>query len=150
MSRWISDEQVNRAQETGDFSALEANEIPFCMSPDRTYCILVRDHAAWQIEGEGWREGNYAPGQDGEGRCVINFFKCQRGDDTGFWYKTLVPTAVRIVGLRSVDSTCFEVATENASLKAAYSRLDGLMWDLMTGNAQTEDDIEAAFAGIWQ
>ncbi len=52
---------MHNAQSAGDMTSLEESGVQYCMSPDYTYCIVIRDHAAWYIEGEGWRDGNYPP-----------------------------------------------------------------------------------------
>jgi hypothetical protein len=150
MNRWIDNETVEQALVSGDLSSLIESGVQFCMSPDRAYCVLIRDHAAWYVEGEGWRDGNYPPEEDAVGRPALNFFKRQMGDEQGFWFKIFIPNSVTIGGLTSVNEQFCELAVGSYQCRIAYNSLDGLMWDIMTGNAEPEEEIEATFSKIWK
>ncbi|WP_339727782.1 hypothetical protein [uncultured Gimesia sp.] len=149
MSLWIDNEVVNKAQKNGDFSAIIESGVQFCMSPDRKYCILVRDHSAWHVEGEGWRDSNDPPENEESGRQMLNFFKCQIDSEIGIWFKAFIPQDEAIRDIESVDDECCEVIIGSERHRIYYTKIDGLMWDLMTGNAVTEDEIKTTFSKIW-
>lgn len=149
MIRWIDDDSVKYAQATGDLSSLLASGVQFCMSPDRTYCVLIRDHGAWTVEGEGWLDANRPPEDAASGRAMMNFYKRQSGGDQGFWFKIFVPNAVKIHGIVGIDANSCEVATDSGQRRIAYDRLGHLMWEVLTGKPQPEKKIEASFAKLW-
>lgn len=149
MTRWITDEEVAAAQETGDFSALEKLAMPFAMSPDRIYCVLVREHAAWKVENGEWRSGNFPPDEGEPGRATLNFFKKPEDDEPRIWFKTLVPLGCRIERIDDDGAEALLVVSDSEKYRLSYRRIDGVAWELLTGFSQSEDEITAAFAKIW-
>lgn len=115
------------------------------MSPDRHYCVLIRDHASLYIEGKGWRDSNYPPKINETGRAMLNFYKKISDEGPGFWFKVFIPNSVIISGLKDVDGKYCEITTGAEQWQIYYKKLKGLMWDVMTGHAQSEEDIENTF-----
>ena len=72
---WIDDDTVTHALESGDDSNLVRSGVPFCISQDSTYCVLAREHEAWLVPAEGWRDANTPPATDAQGRLALNFYK---------------------------------------------------------------------------
>ena len=149
VSIWIDNQTVNNAQASGDTSLIAEAGAPFCMSGDRTYCILVRTHAAWYVDGEGWRNGNYPPEGDSIGRPMLNFFKRQVGDETGYWFKMFIPKAVVFSAIEDVDGHCCEAMIDSDLHRLTYTDLDRMKWDMITGRAEPEEEIEGKFAKMW-
>lgn len=149
MSLWIDNEAVSKAQVSGNLSAIIKSGVQYCMSPNRKYCILVREHSAWHVEGEGWRDANNPPENEESGRQMLNFFKLQNNSEIGIWFKVFVPQSMIIREIKSVNGECCEVIIGSECHRLSYSRIEDLMWDVMTGNAEQEDEIETTFSKIW-
>ncbi|MDF1699926.1 MAG: hypothetical protein P1V36_02025 [Planctomycetota bacterium] len=148
MTRWIDDAAVRHAQETVDPGALLAAGVPHAMSPDGRYVVLVRDHAAWHIEGEGWRDSNSPPEAGAEGRPVLNFSELPVGDDAGLWFKTLLPASVAQLEFAAVDAEHCLLGTASGTHPLSYRRFGEVMLHVATGNAQSEADLERAFERV--
>ncbi|MEZ4222602.1 MAG: hypothetical protein R3B13_16800 [Polyangiaceae bacterium] len=88
---WIDDDAVRHVMESGDDNDLVRSSVPFCLSLDNTYCVLVREHDAWLDPTDGWRDANATPPLGRHGRLVLNFYKKQLGEEPGLWFKTFVP-----------------------------------------------------------
>jgi hypothetical protein len=148
MADWIDNESVFIALRSGDFSVLRASGYRYCLSQDQRSCVLVREHSAWLVPAEGWRDSNDAP--KGEiGRAVLNFFVTPANGSPGVWFKCFLPLSLEITSLEADTAGNYVLQTRDATYKASFSRIPSLMWKLMTGDAEKENDIEAKFQSIW-
>ena len=150
MANWINNEQVFSALKSGDFILLSASGYRYCVSQDRRSCVLVREHSAWNVRGEGWRDSNIAPSQGETGREVLNFFVTPVNGSPGVWFKCFLPLDLDITALRADAEDNYILQAQGATYKAAFSRIPSLMWELMTGDAEKENDIKTKFRSIWQ
>jgi hypothetical protein len=151
MSRvpWIDDEQVRRALEARDHSALNASGCRYCISSDWKACVVIRRHIAWHIKGEGWRDSNAPPTGNETGRDLLNFFALPHGKDPGIWFKCFLPSKLQATDLRT-EGDCYVLEAETSVFRAPFAGLRRVMWDLMTGHAICEADIASAFKAIWR
>lgn len=149
-SRWVDDDAVWAALRTGDLAALEAAGVLYCMSSSGQHCIVLRQHAAWHLEGQGWRDGNYPADEDAKGRLVVNFFFQPIQGEPGGWFKAFVPASVHPVRLsRTAAGCCTLESVDGIARTISFDRFEEVRWDLMTGNAQEEGDILSRFNEIW-
>lgn len=146
---WVDDDDVEAALKTGNEQPLKESGVRYCLSKDRRYCVLIRVHDAWYTEGDGWRDGNFPPRAGRKGRRALNFYKRQLGDDEGLWFKTLVPESVEIREMQASDEGHLDAVLGTSSRRLTFSRIDDLMWDVITGKGQEEHEIEAAFEMLW-
>ncbi|KEO56496.1 hypothetical protein [Thioclava pacifica] len=151
-TQWLSQSAVSDALERGTEAPFKAAGGLYALSPDRGYAILLRDHAAWATSGVGggaphWRWGDYPPERGATGRPLVNVFKRSGQDAPGYWYGLLVPQALRITELRTIPDSgpAFRLKTDTDDHVIPFHKLDAFMWDAMTGEAQTEEDIVARF-----
>ena len=148
MPVWLEFDTVAEAQQSSDTAPLVAAGILWCMSNDRTYCVRVREHSAWHVEGRGWYYANCSPNTPGSGRPRMNFFKLQRGEEIGFGFRAFVPRKVSLSSLGTIDDDRFEIVTDTGSFPLRFEDLEGLMWSVMTGTGEKEKQIEASFAAM--
>ncbi|MEL7471107.1 MAG: hypothetical protein AAFN27_21825 [Pseudomonadota bacterium] len=149
-SRWLTEESVRaamRAQSTRPFASGSHHH---CLSSESRYAVLVREHAAWVVPESGiqkWRYGNFPPKRPADSREIVNVFKLSSTDGPGYWFKTILPTDVRITDLRTTPNTISEFCLEmdRSTHLISWSDLDKLMWILMTGEAQSQADIVENF-----
>lgn len=149
MAKWIENSVIENALKTKDFLILENAKVPFCLSGDKVYCLLIREHAAWYIAGKGWKDGNYPPDGKGSGRFILNFFKVVTKSKSGFWFKVFIPLSLPILKIEGVNENYCEATFGSKQHRLNYNKIDSLMWDVMTGNAETEEKIELIFAKVW-
>jgi hypothetical protein len=139
MKDWIDNEVVENALKNKSKIDLEKSGVQFCVSDDFKYCILIRRHSAWEIKKEGWRDANEAPKQGETSRWVLNFYK--KGSS---WFKMFVPMKHNITKIESKGKK-FRIITKGETISGIFSSHDNLMWDVMTGNAEKETEIESKF-----
>ena len=142
---WIEDQIVENALKAGDTHIVDEAIVKYCMSNDNTYCVVIREHSAWYVDGDGWNEGNFPPKKGEEGREMLNFYKKQVGDDNGFWFKVFIPSSVKIIELKTISNDKYVIKTDKDQYELNYNDIDGLMWDLMSGTGVEEDEIESNF-----
>ncbi len=147
---WLSAEAISNALCSQNIDRLMGVDHLYNVSPDNTYCILVRDHAAWldpSFDDERWRDGNIPPDAGQFGRTMLNVFKVNRSCDGGYWYKLFVPKVVQITGIANDEgsSTRFTITTNSGTHSILFAKLDGFMRLAITGNAQTEENIHDRF-----
>ncbi len=80
---------------------------------------------------------------------MLNFFKRQVGEESGFWFKVFIPKAVTVGRITGVDKEFCAAMINSERRVLSYTRIDQLMWGCMTGNAESEQDIKAKFEQIW-
>ena len=148
MTVFITGDEVATALEKSTIAPLETAGIPFAVSPDFRFAIYVLNHKAWHIDNEGWRS-MHAPPSDDEGRkklWVIYLPEESGLRSTGF--EVFIPLAEPILSLSS-SAVAFEIQTSKRLGQLSYDRLPGLHWELITGHAQPEKDIEASFSKLF-
>lgn len=145
---WIDNEAVLHALTHDDDSKLVSSGVPFSISEDRIYCVLVREHDAWLVPSGGWREANRPPEPGERGRFVLNFYKVQFGVGFGLWFKTLVPMREGRPNITSAGVGGCTIHGDATELHLKFEGIDRLMFRLMTGHAQPEQAIEDAYALI--
>lgn len=149
-TQWLSQKAVTDALERGTEAPFKAAGGLYALSPNSGYAILLRDHAAWATSGDAaprWRWGDYPPEKGSTGRPLINVVKRSTQDAPGYWYGLMVPQARRITELRAIADTdpAFLLKTDTDDHVISFHKLDAFMWDAMTGEAQTEEDVAARF-----
>lgn len=148
MTLWIEDDVVYDALGSGNDGSLLASGVPFCVSEDRRCCVLVREHSAWLVRGEGWRDANSPPGLGEQGRLVLNFYRAQQDECTGVWFKAFVPIREGLVELALAGESSCTIRGAVHELHLRFDGIDRLMWQLMTGHAQPEEEIERLYSLI--
>lgn len=147
MNIWIENDEIIEALKTKSAQNLINKKAIFCISKDFEHCVLLRKHAAWEISGEGWRDGNYPSKQGGDSRWILNFFYHNHQRQNGFWFKMFVPLNKNIVSLKS-ENEFFKIITDSMVLSLPYSSFEKLMWDVMSGEAEAEKEIEKKFNSL--
>jgi len=141
MHRWIDNELVDEALESGNYSHLAASGVPFAVSKDRRFCIVLRDHASRGVKGGHRLSGNYPPEPGSESRSTLNFYGSPTHDKWGFWFKIHVPSSVTLVSLEDSDLNGFIARTDSSSMFVSYNHIRELNWN--------EEDILNRFDLIW-
>jgi len=146
---WIENSEVENALKSQDFDVFNSRGILFCNSSDYKYCIFIRTHSAWKVSKTGWRDANSSPEEGELGRGMINFAKIQKDDEPGFWFKTFIPLSVEPNLLKCSGNNEYELHATNDIYRANFKDVPSLMWKLMTGSEQSEEDIKERFSVIW-
>ena len=143
MDNWITNEEIIEALKNKDLKAI--SNLNFCVSGNFDTCLFVRQHEAWEIPNEGWRDNNSKPSPDSKTRDVLNFIQLSQDeiiDNT--WFKVFIPEKLGEIQL-STDSNYFQIKHNQGIIKGEFSNVSSLMWDLMSGNAEPEKEIEEKF-----
>lgn len=119
-----------------------------CISKDYNYCLLLQINDTWFIENEGWRDSNSKPKEDRKGRLILNFFCID--DESENWFKIFTPLKFKNYRLKTIDENNYQILTDNGFINGGFKNFDSLMWDLMTGKAESEIEIENKFKLIEQ
>lgn len=138
MEDWIENELIEDALKSKSLINLEKSGLKFCISTDFNYCILARRHHAWETE-KGWREANEAPTDKKLSRWVLNFYKKDSS-----WFKIFAPLKYNIKKIEA-DGEKFKIITETETIIGNFASHDALMWEVLTGNAEKEAEIEKKF-----
>ncbi len=147
MQDWIEDKIVNQALKEESKKEIEKTGVKFCISNDFQYCILVRKHHAWEIEGEGWRDRNLPPELDDTWRWTLNFYHFEKATKNSWWFKMFVPLKYKIVKIEQVDDE-YKIITDLEIIIGKFSSYYILSRNVLTGNAETEEEIERKFLDI--
>lgn len=149
-TEWIENEKV--------FEALEKKSKPFfnklgnqiCFSRNYDYCLLLRNQSAWFIDNQGWRDSNKKPEKNENGRLILNFYKMDKENGQKTWFKIFVPMKfIKDCEVETLDNGKYKITSSNGfELIGKYENFDSLIWDLMTGNAEMETEIENKFNKI--
>ncbi len=114
-----------------------------CVSKDYDYCLLLQVNEAWFIKNEGWRDSNSKPKQDKKGRLILNFFSIENESEN--WFKIFTPLKFESYKLKTVDENSYQIITDDGVINGLFKNFESLMWDLMTGEAELEIEIENKF-----
>ena len=145
---WVSHETVREIQNGADPIELDsANEI-YCMSEDRKYFVLIRNHKAWFVPGNkgGWRDMNGEAGPNHTSRQILNFFSTPSEGNPGIWSKIFLPLSFQVISIKSLDNSYYEINSNTDKKKIKFPKFEELLWEFMTGNAESEEEIERKFA----
>lgn len=143
---WIENEVIfNKLEEKStNFFNKPGNKV--CVSKNYVYCLFLQVNKAWYIENEGWRDSNSKPEKSNSKRLVLNFFKV---DEEGeYWFKIFVPLKLSNCRLLTIDNNTFQLLSDTESIIGQFDAFDSLMWDFMTGEAESETEIEDKFKMI--
>lgn len=144
MSTWVTDDEVIEAMQSKSAELLIDRRIKFCMSDDFQYCVVLKEHAAWQVTDGGWRYGNYPPEENEGGRPVLSFLHSKQLTKAGFVFRAFVPQKHAVTLLENnMDS--YRIKTESEIFEGKYGFLEKLMWDVVLGWAEPEEEIEKKF-----
>lgn len=149
MSGWIENEQVERALKERSVQEIEQADVKFFISDDFSYCVLVRRHSAWEVGDGGWRDANQPPKEGESWRWVLNFYHYSREQEQSSWFKIFVPLKYEVLGMEAAGDS-YSIITVNGAITGKFSSHSSLMWSLMTGNAETEAEIERKFLLVAQ
>jgi hypothetical protein len=97
-----------------------------------------------------WHDANDAPEGDGGSRLMLNFFQASSQDQPGLWFKAFIPLDTPIDSLQARDADHYQMTSSGRRWTGQFSAIPRLMWDLMSGDGQSEQDIARRFALIWQ
>lgn len=143
MNHWIDHQEIENALKKKSISELTKSGVVFCVSDNYEYCILLRKHSAWCVPSEGWRDANEPP-SDNSGRWVLNFYKLNSISKAYDWFKLFVPEKYPLTSINAMGDF-YHLVCDHRTVIGKFSAFDSLMWDLMTGNAETEIEIERKF-----
>ena len=142
-SDWLADEEVRSLLRSGDPAQLrayaEGSPLRAVNDDGDVILVVVRDHRAWFIEGQGWHDANEPPRPGGAARQMLNCFTRDS------WAKLPVPASVRI---RSVawDGEAFVFDTSpGAAIRSTPRQVWLAVQDSVTGRALSEERMEHNF-----
>ena len=147
MSTWISNEAVQNALKNKKILELENSGLIYSISDDFEYCLVIREHNAWQISGEGWLDSNELADDMVNARHVLNFFNYNPINKQESWFKIFVPISFEISKIEK-NKNQYYLITGSRTLVGHFSVHNKLMWSVMTGFAQQEEEIERKFLSI--
>ncbi len=102
------------------------------------FLVVVRDHDAWFIEGQGWHDANAPIDDGGIGRQMINYY------DGKSWSRLPVPSSIRIESV-CWDGEAFVFRTSRGPIRSTARQVWLAVQDSMTGRALSEAEIESNF-----
>lgn len=102
------------------------------------FLVVVRDHDAWFIEGQGWHDANAPVDPGGVGRQMVNYY------DRGSWSKLPVPASIRIESV-AWDGERFVFGTSRGTVHCTPRQVWLAVQDSMTGRGLSEAQIEHNF-----
>ena len=141
-SDWLSNAEIRSMLERGNRQAVLAyvHESPLrAVNADCTFLVMVRDHDAWFLEGQGWHDANRPVGNiDGSCRQMINIY------EGGSWTKMPIPMSVRINSVKR-DSDAFVFTTSRGEIRSPQRYVWLAVHDSMTGRGLSEEEIEHNF-----
>jgi hypothetical protein len=139
-SDWLPNDEVQSLL-SGDPVRLRAfvDESPLrAVNGELDFLVVVRDHDAWFIEGEGWHDANAPVDSGGVGRQMVNYY------DRDSWSKLPVPAAVRIESV-SWDGEAFVFHTTRGPIRSTQRQVWLAVQDSITGRGLSEAEIEHNF-----
>lgn len=143
MNGWIDKEKVIKTLKNKDASLLKAWGGSYCLSSDYKTCLFVQEHSAWIVENQGWRYSNTQPEKNEQTRAMLNIIHLNN-DNNSIWFKMFVPLKSGALELTTMKQY-YVIKSQTESLKGNFDSIKTLMFKVMTGNAQTEIDIESKF-----
>lgn len=145
---WIDNEEIFNSLRDKSNTLFNKLGNQVCVSENFEYCLLIRSHVAWNIENQGWRDSNNKPNEKDNCRLVLNFFKIDRNNGIESWFKIFLPLKHKDYKLITIEKNNYKIVLENNEIIGKFDSFDSLMWDLMTGNAEQENEIENKFNKI--
>lgn len=137
---WLAVGQVQKLL-SGDTTQLQeyVTESPLrAINADLDFLVAVRDHYAWFIEGQGWRDANQPAAEGKISRQAVNYYTRTA------WCKLPVPVSVHIEAV-TWDGDAFVFHTRQGEIRSAARQVRLAVQDSMTGRAQSEEQIEHNF-----
>ena len=147
MRTWISNDVVQNALRSKQVVELEKSGLIYSISDDFEYCLIIGEHNAWQINGEGWRDSNEPPQNNLDARRVLNFFNYNPSKKQESWFKIFIPFKYEISKIEKNKDQYFLI-TASRTLVGHFSTHNQLMWSVVTGLSQQEQEIESKFLSI--
>jgi hypothetical protein len=102
------------------------------------FLVVIRDHDAWFIDGEGWNDANAPVAPGGVGRQVVNYY------DRNSWSKLPVPTSCRIQTV-TYDGMVFLFSTSRGEIRSTPRQVWLAVQDSISGRLLSEEEIEHNF-----
>jgi hypothetical protein len=139
-SDWLSYDEV-RSLLSGDSDRLRAyvDESPLrAVNGALDFLVVVRDHDAWYIDGQGWHDANAPVAPSGVGRQMINYY------DRTSWSKLPVPASDRIHSV-CWDGEAFVFRASRGPIRSTPRQVWLAVQDSITGRALSEFQIEQNF-----
>ncbi len=110
----------------------------WAVNADHDFLVVVRDHDAWFIEGQGWHDANRPVAEDGVGRQMINYY------DRRSWSKLPVPSSLRVDSV-VWDGKEFLFSTSWGEIRCSPRQAWLAVQDSLTGRGLSEEEIEHNF-----
>lgn len=143
MKSWISKSEIINGLIKKDTSVFKHWKGPYCISDDYKTCLFIQKHEAWGNQNEGWRDRNAPPEKSSSGREMINIIHLDQ-DNNSIWFKMFIPLKLKTVSLQ-LKGSLYEISSQVKTYKGEFENLKNLMFKVLSGNAQTEDEIENKF-----
>lgn len=140
----LKDAAAGKAQQLKGFVAQSPLQ---CATPDGAQLIVVRDHDARLVEGEGWTDINRPPKSGGSTRQMINLYQHSAEDGSSSWSKMPVPEARRIQAVEW-DGEHFAFSTAGGTVKCTPLHLKRAVGESISGRGQSEEVIERNFGKL--
>ncbi len=139
---WIDNEEIIEILKNSSENRLLKLGDRVCYSDDFKYCLLVRNHASWEISGKGWRNANYLPENEGNGRLILNFYNYNKEKDKSSWFKIFIPKKYENVRLKNLGNK-YKIIVDNKELIGEFKNHFNFMREFMTGFAESEELLKA-------
>ncbi len=139
-SDWLPYDEM-QALMAGDPDRLRAyaDESPLrAVNDSLDFLVVVRDHDAWFIDGQGWHDANSPVAPGGVGRQMVNYY------DRGSWSKLPVPASVRIESV-IWEGEVFVFRTSGGPIRSTPQQVWLAVQDSMTGRGLSEAEMEHNF-----
>ncbi len=143
MNHWIDNLEIENALKKKSINELAKAGALFCVSDSYEYGVVLRKHSAWHIKSQGWRDANESS-SDNSGRWVLNFYKLNSLSNACDWFKLFVPEDFAITSIRT-EGDFYHLVSEHHTLTGKFDAFDRLIWDVITGHAETEEEIVRKF-----
>jgi hypothetical protein len=143
MNYWIENQEIENALRKKSINELLKVGVLFCLSDSYEYCVVLRRHSAWQVKSQSWRDANEPP-SDNSGRWVLNFYKFNPSAQACSWFKLFVPIEFTITSIHTVEDS-YHLVSNHKTVIGKFDAFDNLMWDILSGNAETEEEILRKF-----
>ena len=145
-NKWIENEKVFEAMKNKSSTFFDELSNWISVSDDYNFSILIRNHKAWFIEDQGWRDANEITTNPKDGRLIINFFKLERDNGNTKWFKAFIPIKFTDnCTIQSLNNNRYKISSSNGKIIGSYEKFDSLMWDMISGKAEKEIEIENKF-----
>jgi hypothetical protein len=139
-SDWLPFEEVQRllSGDPAQLRAYVAESQLRAVNNALDFLVVVRDHDAWFIEGQGWHDANARVDPGGVGRQMVNYY------NHSSWSKLPVPAAIRIESV-TWDGEAFVFRTSRGSVRSTPRQVWLAVQDSITGRGLSEAEMEYNF-----